>query len=138
MLRWSCPLPSDRAIPCLTEFRVECLTYSRSRARPVPSLTWLGYGLPPTATIPVRRFINIKHSLCPEPWTFATGTCAPSSHHTESSHLPAQLRGRLENTLLKLEQGPEFTTVYRLVCQCFICMQRSIVTLAMTLFPTNL
>ena len=40
----------SRNSSAMTEFRVECLTYAHSRARPVLSLTSPGYGLPPTVT----------------------------------------------------------------------------------------
>ena len=59
-------------------FRVECLTYAHRRARPVSPLTSasLGYGVPPTITIPTRRLTNIKRPSRLETWTFLTGTCA--------------------------------------------------------------
>ena len=48
--------------PCnscsMAKFRVDCLAYTHSRARPVPSLTSPGNGLPPSATIPVERLIS--------------------------------------------------------------------------------
>ena len=52
----------------MAEFRVECLTYAHSRARPVPSLTSPGYSMPPTVTI--------KRPSRLEPPTFLLGTCA--------------------------------------------------------------
>ena len=58
------------------EFRVECLMYAHSRARPVTSLTSAGYGLLPTVTIPVRRLRNIKSPSRLEPRTFLTRTRA--------------------------------------------------------------
>ena len=51
----------------MAEFRVECLAYAHSRARPVPSLTSPGYSLPPTVTILARRVINIKRPSRLEP-----------------------------------------------------------------------
>ena len=77
LLRWTCPLPSDRAIrTCsMAEFRIK-RTYAHSRARPVPSLTSPGYGLPPTVAIPARRPINTKRPSRFEPRTFVTGTRA--------------------------------------------------------------
>ena len=58
----------------MVEFRVECLTYPHSRARPVPSRTSPGYDLPPTTTMPVRRPMNIKRPSRLESRAFLTGT----------------------------------------------------------------
>ena len=44
----------------MAEFRLECLTYAHSRARPVLFATSPSCGLPPTATIPARMLTNIK------------------------------------------------------------------------------
>ena len=60
----------------MAEFRVGCLTYTHSLARPVPSLTLAGYGLPPTVTIPARRLIKSKRLSRLEPRTFLTVTRA--------------------------------------------------------------
>ena len=68
--------PRSRNSCSMAEFRVEGITYAHSRARPVPSLTSPGYGLPPTITIPARRLINIKCPSRLEPRTFLTGTRA--------------------------------------------------------------
>ena len=57
----------------MAEFRVECLTYAHSRARPVPSLTSPGYDLPPTVTIPARRLINIKRRRASNPGPVYSG-----------------------------------------------------------------
>ena len=76
----------------MAEFRVDCLTYAHSRARPDPSLTSPDCGLPPTATIPVRRLINIGRPSRLEPRTIITGNVC--SHHTESNALPTEIRDR--------------------------------------------
>ena len=77
----------------MAEFRIECLTYAHSRARPVLSLTSSGYGLPRTITIPVRRLINIKRPSRLEPADFSSRDVC--SHRTESNALPTELRDRL-------------------------------------------
>ena len=82
LLRWPCPLPSDRAIPGLwqnLESKLESLTFAHSRARPVPIAALTGYGLPPTATIPAGCSINIGRLSRLEPRTFETGTCAATT-----------------------------------------------------------
>ena len=80
----------------MAEFRVEWLTYAHSRARPVPSLTSPGYGLP--LGVYARRPINTKRPSCLEPRTFHNrGVC---SHHTESIALPTELRDRHDRQLV--------------------------------------
>ena len=73
-------LYSPIANPCsMAEFKVECLTSAHRLARPVNSLTSTGYGLPSTATIPVRRLINIARPSRLKPRTSLTGSAAIST-----------------------------------------------------------
>ena len=65
----------------MAEFRDECLTYAHSRARPVPSPTSPGYDLAPTATIPVRRFINIERPFQSASSLARTVSSPPHHHH---------------------------------------------------------
>ena len=72
-------LQSDNSILWMAEFRVECLMYAHRWVQLVPSLTLPGYSLPPTTSIHVRRFINIKWPSPLKPQTFLTGMCAPTT-----------------------------------------------------------
>ena len=58
------------------------LTYAHSRARPVPSLTSPGCDMSPTATMPVRRLLNIERPSRLESRTSNLDLC---SHHTETN-----------------------------------------------------
>ena len=66
LLRWPCPLPSDRAIPGLwqnLESKVK-RTHIAAHGRSL-SLTSTGYGLPPTATIPARMLDKHRAPVAP-------------------------------------------------------------------------
>ena len=78
----------------MAKFRVECLTHAHSRARPVPSLTSSGYGLPPTAIIPFRRLINVERPSRLEPRISLTGTCGPTTRSPTFYRLSYGLRDR--------------------------------------------
>ena len=80
LLRWPCPLPSDGAIPVLwqnLESNVNVRTHIAAHGRSLSRLRLAAacHG-PPTATIPARRLVNMKHPSRLEPRTFVTGTCA--------------------------------------------------------------
>ena len=94
------PLPFNRAIPVLWQnlHTVGCLTYPHSHARPIPSLTSPGYGLPLTATIPFSRLMNIERPSRLEPRTFLIGTHALT---TRINALPTELLA-LDKTLQSL------------------------------------
>ena len=89
LLRWPCPLPSDRAIPGLwqnLESKVK-RTHIAAHGRSL-SLTSTGYGLPPTATMLDKHRAPVAPRT-PDFWN--RDVCC---QHTESNALPTELRDR--------------------------------------------
>ena len=107
----------------MAEFRVECLTYSHSRVRLVPFPTSPSCGLPPTATIPARRLINIKRSSCLDPRTFVTGTYALTTRSpTLATELPgpASIDEELMTKLIHYHHAwwPQNEQVFQIIDKC--------------------
>ena len=109
----------------MAEFRVECLTYAHSRARPAPFPTSPSYGLPPTATIPARMLINSKRPSRLEPADFRNRDV--SSHHTESNALPTELPGPAIHPIMARPcclRSSLFTKMQLLPCDLTKCHAR--------------
>ena len=98
-------------------FTVQSLAYAHSCARPVPSLTSTGYGLPPTTTISATCQESYKYraSVAPRtPYFCYRDVC---SHHTESNALPTEVYG---TGFLKLLAFSKCASLRVFICRLFL------------------
>ena len=90
LLHCPCPTRRSRNACSMAEFRVKCLTYAHSRARPFPFPTSPSCGLPTTATIPARM-LKYQAPVAPRTPDFCQRDLC--FHHSESNALPTELPG---------------------------------------------